>query len=207
MNARRRIRPARPAASAGRGAFTMTEMLTATAIGALVMVGVVYLHVFGLKLATLTNSKLAATRGAREALNRVREEIRGGRIVLVGNGDGATFTPAAVNSPQAGNALQIYPSLDTNVFVRYFLDAADQSLKRKASGDDPSRVVARYITNRTVFAAENFRGSGLSSDRNNRVIRMTLDFFQWEYPVTRAGGDNYYESYRLQTRMTPRAIE
>lgn len=192
---------------AGTAAFTLTEILTATAICALVMVGVVYTHVFGLRIATLTNSKLAATHNAREALNRVREEIRAGKIVYVGNGDDVSFTRVAANSPQAGNALQIHPTMDPNNFVRYFLDATTQSLKRKASGDGQVWEVAEYITNQVVFRAEDHQGNVLTSDQNNRVIRMTLDFFQWEFPVTRVGGDNYYESYRLQTRIAPRAIE
>jgi len=207
MKANQSIRFYHRASGAGTAAFTLTEILTATAICALVMVGVVYTHVFGLKMATLTNSKLAATHDAREALNRVREEIRAGKFVYVGNGDEVSFTPAPANSPQEGNALQIYPAVGTNDFVRYFLDAATQSLRRKASSDGEVWEVAQYITNQTVFFAEDYRTNVLTSDQNNRVIRMTLEFFQWEFPVVRAGGDNYYESYRLQTRIAPRAVE
>lgn len=197
----------RPASRAGASAFTLTEVLIAAALCALVMVGVVYTHVFGLKLATLTNSKLAATENARRALDRVRDEIRSGKILTVGNGDRDLFTPIAAGTPQEGNALQIYRTVDTNAYVRYYLDAAEQSLKRKVSGNSEVEEIAAYITNQLVFCAEDYRTNVLTSDQNNRVIKMTLEFYQWEFPVTRAGGESYYDSYRLQTRIARRAID
>lgn len=197
----------RPAARARTSAFTLTEILIATALFSLVTVGVVYTHVFGLKMAKLTSSKLSATQSAREALNRVRDEIRSGKILCVGNGDDATFTLVAAGSPQEGNALQIYRTTDANVFVRYYLDTAEKSLMRKASGDNQIEVIAKYITNQMVFRAEDYLGNALTDDQNNRVIKMTLEFYQWEFPIARAGGGNYYDYYRLQTKIARRAIE
>jgi len=188
-------------------AFTFTEILVTMALCALVMVGVVYTHVFGLKMATLTNSKLSATHEARAALNRVRDDIRAGKLLYVGNGDAFTFTRVPPDSPQVGNALQIFPTVDTNNCVFYYLDGADQSLKRKASGNSETEQIARYITNQMVFRAEDYLGNILTNDQNNRVIRMMLEFFQWEFPVSRVGEGNYYDSYRLQTKITRRAIE
>jgi type II secretory pathway pseudopilin PulG len=207
MKFRSHIRLQHPSPRGRTSAFTLTEILIAAALFALVIVGVVYTHVFGLKMATLTNSKLAATENARRALDRVRDEIRSGKILCVGNGDGGAFTPIAANSPHVGNALQIYRTVDTNIYVRYYLDAADQSLKRKASGIGEVEEIASYITNQMVFRAEDHLGNTLTNDQNNRVIKMTLEFYQWEFPVTRAGGDSYYDSYRLQTRIARRAIE
>jgi hypothetical protein len=40
----------------------------------------------------------------------------------------------------------------------------------------------------------------LTNDQNNRVIRMNLEFYQWEF-------SDVYEYYRLQTKITCRAIE
>jgi hypothetical protein len=58
-----------------------------------------------------------------------------------------------------------------------------------------------------VFRAEDFRGNILTNDRNNRVIRMMLEFYQWEYPIASAGPGGMYDYYRLQTRITRRLIE
>jgi type II secretory pathway pseudopilin PulG len=207
MKLRSHIRSHRLASRGRTSAFTLTEILIASALFGLVIVGVVYTHVFGLKMATLTNSKLTATENARRALNRVRDEIRSGKILYVGNGDGATFSPIAANSPHVGNALQIYRTVNTNTYVRYYLDAADQSLKRKTSVNGEVEEIASYITNQMVFRAEDHLGNALTNDQNNRVIKMTLEFYQWEFPVTRAGGGNYFDYYRLQTRISRRAIE
>ena len=207
MKPRASIQSHRPAARVRTSAFTLTEILIATALFSLVTVGVVYTHVFGLKMAALTDSKLAATHHAREALNRVRDEIRSGKLLYVGNGDGATFTHTAADSPQVGNALQIHRTADTNVFVRYYLDTAEKSLMRKASDDNQIEQIAKYITNQMVFQAEDHLGQALTNDQNNCVIRMTLEFYQWEFPIARAGGGSYYDSYRLQTKIARRAIE
>jgi len=192
---------------AGAFAYTLTEILITTALFTLVVVGVIYTHMFGLRMATLADSKLSATHNAREALNQVRDEIRSGKILYVGNGDSATFTHIPENMPQIGNALQIHPTADTNVFVRYYLDAAEKSLMRKVSGSGQTEEIARYITNQMVFRAEDYLGKPLTTDQNNRVILMTLEFFQWEFPVARVGVGSYYSSYRLQTRIARRTIE
>jgi type II secretory pathway pseudopilin PulG len=203
------IRWSRTVSRGGRSASTLTEILIAASLFSLVIVGVVYTHVFGLNMATLTNSKLSATQAARHALDRVREDVRSGKILYVGNGDDSTFTRVLAGNPQVGNSLQIHRTTDTNVYVRYYLDLADKSLKRKTSDDNQVEEIANYITNQIamVFRAEDYLGNTLTSDQNNRVIKMTLEFFQWEFPITRAGGGNYYDHYRLQTRITRRAIE
>ncbi len=202
-----RLRGFRPAPRAGSAAFTLTEILIATGLFTLVVVGVIYTHIFGLRLATLADSKLSATHNAREALNRVRDEVRSARTVYVGNGNGGGFTRLPVNTPQTGNALQLYPTADTNVFVRYYLDADEQSLMRKSSDDGDLREIAPYITNQTVFRAEDYLGNVLTNDQNNRVIRLDLEFYRWEFPIARVGAGYYYDYYHLQTRITRRAIE
>lgn len=201
------IRSHRVAPHTRTSAYTLTEILIASGLFGLVIVGIVYTHVFGIKMATLTNSKLAATQGARAALNRVRDEIRSGKILYVGNGDSATFTHVAAGTPQVGNALQICRTADTNTYVRYYLDTAEKSLMRKTSGDSELEEIASYITNQMVFRAEDHLGNALTNDQNNRVIKMTLEFYQWEYPVARAGGGSYYDYYRLQTKIARRTIE
>lgn len=196
-----------PARRGGEFAYTLTEILIATALFTLVIVIVIYTHIFGLRMATLADTKLSATHNAREALNQVRDEIRSGKILYVGNGDNSTFTRLPVSAPQIGNALQIHPTANTNVFVRYYLDPEEKSLMRKTSGGGEVEKIARYLTNQLVFQAEDHLGNVLTNDQNNRVIRMQLEFYQWEFPIARVGGGNYYSYYRLQTRITRRAIE
>ena len=181
--------------------------MVAMAIFALVIFASIYSQLFGMKMFILTQSKLTAAQGAEKVLNLVRDEIRSGKIMVVGNGDGSSFSTIQSNAPHRGNALQIYPTTATNNFVRYYLDLTDQKLKRVASGSTNISVLASYITNQIVFAAEDYAGNALTSDQNNRVIKMTLQFYQWEFPVARAGVGGYYDYYRLQTKITRRTIE
>ena len=192
--------------SARRYAFTVAELITAMGVFSLVMVGAVYSHLFGLRLFNVTATKLSASQNARAVLNRVVDEVRSGKLIYVGNGSEAGFTNIPANSPQAGNALQVYPTTDTNRFVRYFLDASNQKLLRLASGGS-SEVIASYITNQIVFRAEDFLGNTLTNDQNNRTVKLTLEFYQWEFPVAQITSGSYYDYFHLQTRITRRAID
>jgi prepilin-type N-terminal cleavage/methylation domain-containing protein len=191
----------------GQTAFTLTEFMVAMSIFALVIFAVIYSQMFGMKMFTMTQSKLTASNGARKVLNRIRDEIRSGKTMVVGNGDANSFSIILSNAPVVGNALQIYPTTATNTFVRYYLDLSDQKLKRQTSGSNQLEVLASYITNQIVFRAEDYAGNVLTNEQNNRVIKMTLQFYQWEFPVMVAGQGGYYDYYKLQTRMTRRTIE
>ena len=181
------IRSASLRSPATRSAFTLAEIMTAMGLFSLVVIGVVYSQLFGMRMFNITSTRLSASDDARKVLNRVRDDVRSGKILYVGNGGSAGFTNIALNGLRQGNALQIYPTTDTNVFIRYFLDTASQSLKWTASGSGQVQVLAPYLTNQIVFTAEDFCGNTLTNDQNNRVIKMVLDFYQWEFPGS-AGG-------------------
>jgi type II secretory pathway pseudopilin PulG len=191
----------------GTEGFTLTEIMVVASLFSLVVIGLISSHLFGIRMFNITGTKLSASRAARATLNHVRDEIRSGKILTVGNGGSGGFTNIAPNLPHEGNALQICATSDTNVWVRYYLDTANQTLMRRVSGTNPVETIASYITNRLVFQAEDFRGAVLTNDQNSRVIRMTLEIFQWEFPSAQVGLGGYYDYYRLQTKITRRAIE
>lgn len=190
-----------------RSAFTLAEIMTAMALFSLVIIGVVYSQIFGMKMFNITSTRLSASDNARKVLNLVRDEVRSGKLLYIGNGSSTGFTHIAPDCLHQGNALQIHPSTDTNVFIRYFLDTATQTLKRTTSGSTNVQVLAPYLTNQIAFVAEDFAGNILTNDQNNRVIKMVLDFYQWEFPVARAGNGAFFDYYHLQTRVTRRRIE
>jgi hypothetical protein len=71
-------------------------------------------------------------------------------------------------------------------------------------------TLASYITNQIIFDAEDCFGNILTNNYNNRIIRMELDFYQWEYPIGYIGGANglnAYDFYRLRTKITRRLID
>jgi prepilin-type N-terminal cleavage/methylation domain-containing protein len=200
------VRPSWPAfLDASVRGFTLTEIMVVTAIFSLLIVAVASLQIMGLRMYRISETKLTSTAEGRKALNRVRDEIRMGKIVEIGNGTATSFTRIPDNTPQIGNALQICMTTNRNSFVRYFLDTNTTSLNRVVNGE--VHTVANYITNELAFCAEDYTGNVLTNNQNNRVIRMTLEFYQWEFPMASAGRGGMYDYYRLQTRATRRTIE
>lgn len=192
---------------ADRRAFTLPEIMIVMALFSLVIAGLVSVQLFGMRLISISETKLSATATGRRALNAVRDEIRSGKILVVGNGDDATFTPIADGVAHVGNALQIYPTTNTANYIRYYMDTSAEQLKRITSSNTTAQVIANFATNQLAFAAEDFRGNVQTNNVNNRVIRLNLEFYQWEFPVASVGAGGMYDYYHLQTRIARRTIE
>ena len=75
--------PAPALARRSTAAFTLAEIMTAAAVFSLVIIGVVYSHLFGLRLFNITATRLGATAGSRAALNRVCDDIRSGKVTRI----------------------------------------------------------------------------------------------------------------------------
>ena len=98
----------------------------------------------------------------------------------------------------------MYPSTDTNIFIRYFWDAGDKKLKRTLSGA-LATAVAHSISNSLVFTAEDYAGNVLTNFQNNCLVGVNLQFYELGHPKVPIGPGQYYESYQLRTRMMRRA--
>jgi prepilin-type N-terminal cleavage/methylation domain-containing protein len=188
-------------------AFTLSEVMVVMAIFSTLVLTIVSAQVYGLRMYTISETKLTVSADARVALNRIRDEIRSGKLLYVGNGDEneKNFQFIADNSPHQGNALRICATTDTNRYVYYYVDTNQFTLNRKYSGRDVVQVLARNITNQIVFRAEDFQGNVLTNYVNNRVIRMSLHFYQREYAANGSGG--LYDYYQLQTKIARRTRE
>jgi Tfp pilus assembly protein PilW len=104
-----------PDPRSGFRAFTLVEIQVSMAVIMLVIGGVISSHVFGLKLNEGTRAKLSASDAARSAIGNLVGDVRSARIVQVGNGTYAAFTPVAAGSVQRGSALRIYPSTSSSI--------------------------------------------------------------------------------------------
>ena len=110
-------------------AYTLVEMIMTVGIFLFIFVGVmVSVQLFGLRIYTLEATKLVATAGARNALDNIRDEIRGAKTVYVGNCTTESTTSFALigvtNTPQQGDALILYPTTSTNYYMVYYLDTS-----------------------------------------------------------------------------------
>jgi prepilin-type N-terminal cleavage/methylation domain-containing protein len=188
-------------------AFTLPEIMIVMAIFILLFAVLVSCQIFGMRLNSVTETKLAAAAGGRKALNQVRNEIREGKVLLIGSGTSNSFTAVTGSAPQIGNALQISLTTNTASFIRYYLDTNDNSFKRVTSLNSQPLILANFITNRLVFQIEDFQGNVLTNGQNNRVVRVLLEFYRWEYPIATIGNGGMYDYYRLQTRITRRTID
>jgi len=210
-----------PNAVAGRPrehAFTLAEMMVTLSIFLMMTAGVIYAYLFELHMYQITNVKLSATDDARKAVIKLTDEIHSAWKVQVGTGDLNSFTEVASNAYQQGNALQIFmDAANTNNWIRYWyqtndvtaagLNANYTKLLRTVDGASYSLVIAHSITNLVpVFTAEDSYGNVISTNVNNRVIGMTLQFYQLEYPTVNIGPGNLYDFYQLHTRVTRRTL-
>ena len=188
-----------------RQGFTLTEVMITMALVLIVLAAVLSCHLFGMRLFELTKAKLGASDEARGAISTLISEIRSAKTLRVGSGTLASFAEVIPNQPQVGNAIQIYPTINTNSFIRYFWDSTDQKLKRATNDATEAYVVAHSISNQIVFTAEDYTGKVLTNNDNNRVIGLSLQFYQLQYPAVSIGPGNHYDYYQLRTKITRRA--
>ena len=182
-------------------AFSLPEILTSVALFSLLLGGLVYGNLFGLKLYEAAQNKLNAGDSARKVLEKMADEIRNAKIVWVGSVAHGFFEEVALGEPQAGNAILICPTTNTANFSVFFLDTSDHTLKRTTSAEDTVMLLAHSITNNLVFEAQDCLGNVLTDNHNNRVIRMRFEIYQ---PQVQAPTPDHFT---LETAVTRRVLE
>ncbi|HUB87237.1 MAG TPA: hypothetical protein VMB22_05050 [Verrucomicrobiae bacterium] len=203
-----------PSSRCRTAAFTLVEMMVSVGIFLGILVGaMVALQVFGLRVYTLGATKLNATADARKTLNDLRDQIRSAKQVFVGDYTNDAFSRISNGLAQTGNALEIFAT-DTNdtpdeVPTIYYQQTVGSSNALFSVSNSVVSLLADYVTNYDVFTAEDYQANVLTSYDNNPVIRVTLEFDQWEYPIGFVGTNalNAFDFYRLQTRVSRRTKE
>jgi prepilin-type N-terminal cleavage/methylation domain-containing protein len=181
--------------------FTLPELLVAIAIFSLVLTGVVFAHLYGLSMFHVTQTTLDATDDTRKVISKLAHEIRTCRSTAVGNVNGGVFEALLDGEEQQGGALMIRQSTNASKFIIYFVNPADQTLRRTASTPGSATILADSVTNSLVFSAQNHAGMVLTNDQNNRVIHVKLEFYE---PRSHRQVADYY---KLETSVTRRALE
>lgn len=181
-------------------AFTITELTVTLAICVLVSAGIAGGQLFGARMTELTQTKVHTSNKAAQLMRLLASDVRVARKVFIGAGSSSSFTPAAASTPQQGNALQIHPSDDPGIFIRYFYNPADSSLQRIDNSGSRTRV-ASGVTNSLVFTLEDFAGATLNDRQRNAVIGIDLRFNRLADPDVSIGPEHYYKSYRFRTRI------
>ena len=187
-----------------RFGFSIIEIQFAVAILILIIGAAASIQFFGLRMFTATRMTLESTDEARSFIGGVRDEIRSCTTVQVGKGDYQTFAEIPDDTPQVGNALQIFPKTNANIYTIYFHDT-DNTLKRWSTDTRRLTTICEHVTNRLVFAAQDYRGVVLTNNENNRVIEITLKFLQ-EHTKNAAQKGGLHNYYQAQTKVTRRKV-
>jgi type II secretory pathway pseudopilin PulG len=191
----------RGAVAAPGAAFTLPEMLIAVTLFVLLVGGIVAGNLFGLRIYQVTENKLDAADRARKAIGKMADEIRSCKTTWVGSVSNSVFVSRLDGEAQTGAGLLIYPTTNTTSFIMYFLNPSDQSFRRTTSVPGTTTILARCITNSAIFCAEDHLGNVLTNNQNNRVIHLTLEFFQKQRQGVVA------DYYKLETSVTRRVLE
>jgi len=186
--------------SADRGAFTLPELMIALAVFSFVVIGVTSANLFGLRMFQITENKLSASDAARKIIGKVTDDIRTCKSSCVGDVTNGVFVSVADGQRQAGTALFINPTTNSANYIIYFLNPPDNTFRRTTSAGAIT-ILARSITNQTVFRAQDYLGNVLTNNQNNRVIYFDLEFFQ----PNRQGVVSDY--YKMETAITRRALQ
>jgi len=204
-------------AGAGRGrcarAFTLAEMMVAVFIFVFMVLGVIYVWLFGMRYNELSCSKLGASDMSRMGFDLLSRDIRAAKWWKVGNGTGASFTVCGNATNQVGNALKLCASGDTNstAYVIYYFDTNACELCRMSNGLPAIQIIAQSLTNSgtlgngttntsMTFHAEKYDGTLAQDWQFKYAIVTTMEFKQYQYPLTKVGPGYYYDYYRIQLK-------
>lgn len=185
-------------------AFNLLELQLSMGILAIVFGGALAAHFFGWRMFYKSRQTVGASQEARVVMGKMREEIRGCTLVVVGNGDHKTFAELPDDQVQTGNAVRICPTTNYNNYVIYY--RADDGTVRKWDTTTRSlSVLANNVTNQYIFTATDFNGKALTNNENNRVIEIALKFSQ-EQGITGTKYGGLQDYYQVQTKATRRKV-
>ena len=186
--------------------LTLIEMMITMSLFGMAMGAMMFAYIFGMRQDQLAQSKLGASDESRRTFERVARDIRSANSHAVGNYSSGTFTPTANGTSQVGNALRIYlTSTSTNCIIYYFdtnSASGTWTMKRLHTGDSPV-VIASHLQNSCTFSAEDYSGSVQTTMVDKDVIHFTLDFCEYQYPLTKVGPQYFYDRYVMDFRATP----
>jgi prepilin-type N-terminal cleavage/methylation domain-containing protein len=174
---RRAGKGARPDNSLYRQAFTLVEMMVASGLFSLIIVGILACHLAGLRFQQLIQPKLLNAQYERQTIGRLIEEARCANSLLVGTGSVSAFTAAGPTNVQAGNALRIYTSTNMSQYIYYYHDLATATVRRVPFRSTNAAVIASAVTNHTIFTMQDFAGNALTNRQNNATISLLLQFY------------------------------
>ncbi len=183
----------------------------------LVVLALLASNLLGMRYNQLVQSKCGASDTSRRTLQQLPMDIRSSKMWNVGSMNGNNFVPSVDGAPQKGTALQLCQTTNGSQYILYYFDLSDTNnsngrLWRNGNNTNWNPVVlASNLINTLYFTAENYNGQTQTNEGTSKayknVIHTTLQFKQFQYPLTDVGSNCLYDYYRIDFRATPHLPE
>jgi hypothetical protein len=146
---------------------------------------------------------------SRRSMGMLHEDVRTASTIYVGTGSLAGFTNVGASNLQAGNAMKLYASTNTNKWTLYYYDAPSSTLYRTnwdgTSVGDFRIVSANPVTNDNyIFTMQDYLGNVLSNATPYPVIGVYLSFTALQNPQIEIAPGSPVDFYQINSKIAPR---
>ena len=203
--------------------FTLIELMMVMVLMIFVLTAIILANLLGLKENQYMASKAGASNTSRMAINQMMSDIRTAKGFTIGTigtnfttgTNFAAYVPNTITSSNQGTALALFPILvSTNEsinyadYILYVFDLSQTNnsngiLWRYSSTNQTATIVASNLINSLYFTTENYAGATNWGVTYKNVIHTTLQFCEFQYPLTMVGSNYLFNYYRLDCRATP----
>jgi uncharacterized membrane protein len=192
----------------GRG-FTLAETMIASTTLVLVFGAIIAINLWGLAMTERSQIWLLSSDDARKTMSLLHEDVRTAYTIYVGTGSLAGFTNAGATNIQAGNAMLLYASTNTNSWSLYYYDTTSGTLYRTnwdgTSVGDFKIVTANPVTNDSyIFTMQDYLGNVLSNATPYPVIAIYLSFTKLQNPQIVIEPGSPVDFYQINSKIAPR---
>ncbi len=205
------MRPAMPNPGRRRrpGGFTVVELMVASATLVLVFGAVIAINLWGLAMTQRSSIWNVTSDDARKSMAMLHQDVRTAYAIYVGTGSLAGFTNAGSTNLQAGNAMKLFASTNTNNWTLYYYDPVASTLYRTnwdgTSVGDFRIVSANPITNDNfIFTMQDYLGNTLSNSTPYPVVAIYLSFVKLQNPQIDIAPGNPVDFYQINSKIAPR---
>lgn len=202
------------AAKKRRAGFTLVEVMIAGSVMMMVVAGVLSANFLGLRESKLMEAKAGASDSSRRYVSQLLSDIKSAKGYDVGTMSGTNFI-AITNGNFQGPAIRLFIAaistnqvIDSSRYIIYWFDttaaaSGNGMLNRVNSTNGVSIILLSNLVNTLYFTSENYLGATQTVRTYKGVIHATLQFTQFQYPLTAVGTNGLFDSYRIDCRATP----
>lgn len=194
--------------------MTFIEMMFTFLLMGVVIAGVLSANFLGLRESRLMESKAGASDAARRNVNQMLYDIRAAKGFDIGTMSGTNFT-AITSGTFQGVGLKLYTVavssnqvVDGNRYTLYWFDPSQTNnsngmLWRLNNTNGVPVIILSNLINTLYFTSEDYLGNTQAVRTYKGVIHATLQFSQFQYPLTPIGTNGLFDYYRIECRATP----